>query len=320
LIKNKLAIANIYNNFAWKLSGAELYNAGIDLQTAKALSKKSIDYTAEQMKTPVTDDIARQNLQGTYNNFSDTYGLILFKLGLYDSAFYYQDAIYQQGGQLDAGGLERYAAYAEKVKGSVYTKQVIEQQLLSGVNSPALLKQLQSIYKELNLPNDEFNNIQDKSNQVARQKMEETIKERFGTTEAKNFVLKNIDGQNVSLRSCINKVVVLDFWATWCGPCRASFPATQALINNYKSDSNVVFLFVDVWEHKDAKEMQEAAAKFVKDNNYSFDVLLDTKDKVVDEYKVDGIPTKFVIDKKGEMVFIGNGADDIAGIIEASKK
>jgi len=307
LVKNKVFIAHLYNTFAWKLSGEKIDNPGNDLEMAKTLSKKSLEYTDSSInnKENESEDKYIYNPQGLYNMFSETYSLILYKLGQYDSAFYYQDQIYKQGNELNTEGLERYAVYAEKVKGAAYTKHIIEQQLLNGINSPTMTKQLQSIYKQLQLPENEFNKLQEKTNLLAKQKMSESIKAKFGVTKANDFKLKNLKGQNISLSSFKNKVVVIDFWATWCVPCRASFPAMQELVNNYKQDSSVVFLFIDVWENKSPEKMQEMAQKLMTDGNYNFNVLLDTKDKVVDNFRVDAIPSKFIIDKKGEIVFMG---------------
>jgi thiol-disulfide isomerase/thioredoxin len=282
------------------------------------------------MNSPVTDYDKGKELQDAYNRFADTYALILYKNGQYDSAFYYQNAIYQQGWELNNAGLEHYAAYSEIIKGAIFTKLFIETHLLKGVKSPVLLKQLQAIYRQLNLPADEFNNLQRKSNLIARQKTTEAIKARYGTLKAKDFALKNIKGETVVLSSFKNKVVVLDFWATWCAPCKASFPSMQELVNNYKQDSDVVFLFIDVWENKTPQKMQEEALRLTKDNNYSFNVLLDINDKVVSNFKVEGIPQKFVIDKRGNIVYTGDASgsiasmgdsiDEIGLIIEAAKK
>ena len=318
LIHNKLLIPYIYNHFAWGLSGKQIDNQGSDLEIAKNLSGKSLNYTEELMKDSSTIDDYEEDLTAVHNMFLNTYALILFKLGEYETAFYYQDEIYKKGGELDAGGLERYAVYAQKVKGLIYTRQVIEQQLLGGLNSPILIKQLESIYKQLQLPENEFDTLKEKSNLLTKQKKSAFIKAKFGTAKANEFVLKNLSGQYVSLSSFKNKVVVIDFWATWCVPCRASFPAMQELVNNYKQDSSVVFLFIDVWENKSPEKMQEMAQKLMTDGNYNFNVLLDTKDKVVDIFRVFAIPSKFIIDKKGEIVFMGESSN-IALEIEKAK-
>ena len=83
------------------------------------------------------------------------------------------------------------------------------------------------------------------------------------------------------------------------------------MVNKYKDDPNVKFVFVDTWERGDDK--LKNAAEFITNNKYSFHVLMDNDDKVVAEFKVEGIPTKFVIDKNGIVRFksVGyNGSDD----------
>src|ERR1700748_85368 len=62
---------------------------------------------------------------------------------------------------------------------------------------------------------------------------------------APDFKLKDIDGKEISLASLNGKIVIVDFWATWCGPCKASFPGMQLAVNNFKNDKDVVFLFID---------------------------------------------------------------------------
>jgi thiol-disulfide isomerase/thioredoxin len=110
------------------------------------------------------------------------------------------------------------------------------------------------------------------------------------------------------------KTVVLDFWATWCGPCKEAFPAMQAMVNKYKDDPTVQFLFVDTYEHGDDKEKN--ASDYITGHKYTFRVLMDNTDEVAKEYKAKSIPAKFVIDKNGSLRFRATGFSSEAELME----
>lgn len=138
------------------------------------------------------------------------------------------------------------------------------------------------------------------------------------------WVLKDVNGNTVSSESLKGKIVVLDFWATWCGPCKRSFPAMQMAVNKYKDNPDVQFLFVHTWE-KGAGDATAAAKKYIDDNKFSFRVLMDLKDedgsnKVVEDFGISGIPTKFILDKNGNIRFKVTGftGSDEAAVEELS--
>jgi len=110
----------------------------------------------------------------------------------------------------------------------------------------------------------------------------------------------------------------VDFWATWCGPCIASMPAMKTVQEKLIAGGNVAFVFVDTWENVENKKQN--AADFMAKNKYPFHVLLDEESKVVADFKVNGIPTKFIIDKTGNIRFksIGFDGNDDALIDEVS--
>ena len=112
--------------------------------------------------------------------------------------------------------------------------------------------------------------------------------------QATSFELKDLSGKTVSLEDLKGKVVFVDFWATWCPPCRASIPAVEALYDKYKDDDNVCFVGINLSEDK------ETVSKFVKQQGISYLVLL-SNNKVITDYKIRSIPAFFIIDRDGNI-------------------
>jgi thiol-disulfide isomerase/thioredoxin len=131
--------------------------------------------------------------------------------------------------------------------------------------------------------------------------------------------LKRADGSTLTPEEWKGKVVFLDFWATWCGPCIRSFPGVQKLYDKYKNNPDVVFAIVNVWER--VEDRFDVVKSFLNKNTYTFPVYYDLKDEMVKGYGVTGIPTKFILDKKGIGRFMEVGlAEEQAFIEETSMK
>lgn len=109
---------------------------------------------------------------------------------------------------------------------------------------------------------------------------------------APNFQLKTTDGQVVSLNQFRGKPVLLNFWASWCQPCRDEMPYLQQIYNEYK-DKGLVFYGIDIGESP------EAINTFFLDNSLSLPVLLDSDKSVGQSYQITGVPETFLIDKNG---------------------
>jgi peroxiredoxin len=113
--------------------------------------------------------------------------------------------------------------------------------------------------------------------------------------KAPEFALKDLDGNYVSIIALRGKVIVLNFWATWCPPCKDEMPSLNQLYGRYK-DKGLVVLAVSLNKSK------EAVKDFLETTPLDFTMLLDDGSKVTKQYKVYSIPATFVIDKGGFIV------------------
>lgn len=117
---------------------------------------------------------------------------------------------------------------------------------------------------------------------------------------APDFTLKNGAGENIRLAEQRGKVVMLNFWASWCGPCRKEMPLLDEMYQRY---NKVGFELYGINVEKDTG----AAKKLLKDLKVTLPVLYDPEGKVSKLYKVDAMPTTVMIDKNGEIRYINRG-------------
>ena len=118
---------------------------------------------------------------------------------------------------------------------------------------------------------------------------------------APGFTLQSSTGEQVSLESLKGKVVMVNFWATWCVPCRQEMPHLQALYERYES-LGFELLAVNV-----EKNNAEGARKWLEETPVTFPVLLDGNNQVSKLYKVQTMPSTVLIGRDGTMRFIHHG-------------
>jgi len=121
-----------------------------------------------------------------------------------------------------------------------------------------------------------------------------------GAGPAPNFTLKSLGGKNLKLSELAGNVVLINFWASWCGPCREEMPLLNALHKKYQPLGFTV-LGVNV------EEQADNARGFLNDFPVDFPVLLDSNNRVSKLYKVIAMPTTVVVDRDGNMRFLHKG-------------
>jgi peroxiredoxin len=122
--------------------------------------------------------------------------------------------------------------------------------------------------------------------------------------DAPDFELENLRGGNSGLADYRGKVMLLNFWATWCMPCRDEMPGMETLWQKYKKKD---FVVVAVSIDDGSKKRIETFTRLL---DLSFPVLLDPESEVNDLYKVSNMPTSFLIDRDGKIISRIVGSDD----------
>jgi len=312
-ITDKTELASFYNNTAW-----EMQKTSENLVLAEEISRFATMYAKDSWQNPgkkpdyYTQKQWTENKKYTYAMYADTYGMVMYRMGEYKKGLpYAKDAAMVVNKGKDPDQNNTYALLAEKTLPKKQYVKELEQFVKDGKSTSEIKDILKRAYVKDKKSEAGFDEYITALQKEATIKMLEDLRKSMINEKAPVFALVDLNGKRIDLGELKGKVVIVDFWATWCGPCKASFPGMQKMVNKYKDDLNVKFVFIDTWEKGDEK--QKNAAEFIATNKYTFQVLMDNDDKVVGEFKVEGIPTKFVIDKNGIVRFksIGfNGSDD----------
>lgn len=175
------------------------------------------------------------------------------------------------------------------IVGSAYT---VYKYNASQINNSTkkIIKDNASLEKNFNSSNNISTDNKNPNNISANEIIKENVK-----IKATDFKLKDLSGKEVSLSDYKGKKIFLNFWASWCPPCKAEMPEMEKLYQETK-DSDLVILAVNIGEDKDTVQ------KFIKNNNYNFPVLLDIDNAAAIKYQIVSIPTSFFIDKEGNIV------------------
>jgi pentatricopeptide repeat protein len=297
--KQDIKSGSQYNSIAWPL-----IEKGENLEKAVAWAAKGVELIRKQKadkKSATPNEI--KNMDSSLGMVLDTYGYGLEQLGKTGEAMnaYSESYLLTNGTNDDINS--RYVQLLAKSADYAKAIEVAEACILKEKANDKIKEAYIAAYKQLHGSSAEAEAKLNKLAAEAKAKLMMNLKSQMLNKPAPDFNLKDFEGNFVKLSDLKGKVVVVDFWATWCGPCKMSFPALQKMVNKYKDNPDIQILALDTWEReKTVAEKEKKVKEFIAENKYTFKVLFDDAD-IVSKYEVTGIPTKFIIDKNGMMQF-----------------
>lgn len=126
-----------------------------------------------------------------------------------------------------------------------------------------------------------------------------------------DFSLGSLDGSQIALADYAGDVIIMNFWATWCPPCRAEMPGINRFYEAHQDEGLVVLAI-------NAQEDAATVRPFIQNNNFSFPVLLDLEGRVASQYSTRSFPTTFIIDRDGVIQHVQTGEiseDELARVV-----
>jgi thiol-disulfide isomerase/thioredoxin len=177
-----------------------------------------------------------------------------------------------------------------------------ERAIALGVATPKVVDTFRALLKDGGKDSADVAEREQELRAKGRKRMALRVVQDMLNQQAIEGTFTSLDGKPIKISDWKGKVVIIDFWATWCGPCRQSFPSLNKLYLRYKDNPNVVFAIVNVWERTDDR-VKTVNDFMTKNPSLSFPMYLDKDDSVVGKFGVTGIPTKFYLGKDGRIQF-----------------
>ncbi len=294
----------LYNAFARRCSEQDTL-----LEKAYEMATRAVSMTRQHLNAPRTlreqsftyfsDSEIKLSRKITLAENLTTQASVLHKQNKIKEALdAYREAI-EFSDRLNSEINEQFATFLIEAKMFGEAREEIQQAMRIGKHTLAMEQMLNDLPDDQKLSDTKGGNNSDEltKNYLASKRV--TIAATLQNTPAPDFELMSLEGDTVQLSDLKGKIVILDFWASWCPPCILSFPGMQKAVEKYDDNPDVAFLFINL----DEGEVRGKIRKHVYEEGYDFKVLLTSNSEIAQSYSVHGIPVKFVIDKEGIIRF-----------------
>lgn len=311
------SMSNKFNQTSYmNMAAAELVREKKDLEKAEEIAKKTLDlynsYKDDPKARPA--DMPEQDwkrfINFAYYPYCDVYAMALHAVGKNKEALSYQEKAFN--GPVEEAmpsSVERYATLLRLNGQEEKAYSILLQMAKTGKSTDGMNDLLRELYLKRSRNEADFEAFFAGLQKNVVASLKEDLKKKMQDTIAPGFKLKDLKGNDVALSDFKGEIVVIDFWATWCMPCIASFPAMKKIMAQHPE---VKFLFIATQEKQEGAT--ERVKNFIERNKYPFYVLMDEplKDnpqmfEALSAYKPNGIPAKVVIDANGKQRFLSTG-------------
>jgi thiol-disulfide isomerase/thioredoxin len=306
------------------IAGAMLDNHTVDTLLADSLALAALQSLKAGRDNPALHkfrnessvDFSKRFEEGAAAPAMDLYARVLALKGSYEAALHSQEKVMVILRWSNPVFNEHYIEYL--VKCGQFKTALEKSKLIfaTGNSNPRIRAFMQQAYVHENGSDSGLHQLMSDMEDPIKNRLRDSLAGQQLAIESLPLRLPDLQGRQISLDSLRGKVVVIDFWSTWCTPCKAALPTLQRAVDLYKNDTGVVFLFVDTWEVVPPETRLKLINAIIAAKNYSLPILLDQCNDlesrsylVSSRYNIKGLPTKLVINTRGQIQFRNVGFD-----------